>query len=244
MIDTVLFDLDGTLLPMNMETFMQAYFNEVERVFSDLMEPKSFIKYIVKATNYMISNLEPNKTNKEVFEEEFARLMGGDISGFMERFIHFYSTGFKKLKSIAEPHPLCREIVNTLVEKGYDVVLATNPLFPRIAIEERIKWAGIDISSFKVITTFEEMHFCKPNLEYYTEIMEIINKEPERCLMVGNDVEEDMVASRLGMKTFLLNAYVINRSGLPPQVDYQGGYEELLHFVRNCLPELGVKGAI
>ena len=241
MISTVLFDLDGTLLPMDIESFMHAYFKEVGRVFSDIMEPDTFIKKLMAATNYMVKNLEPCKTNKEVFEEEFARLMGRDISDIMDRFIHFYSTDFKKLRQTVNPNPLCGEIINILITKGYDVVLATNPLFPRVAIEERVRWAGIEVKHFKTITTFEEMHFCKPNLEYYSEIVEIINNKPEHCLMVGNDVEEDMVARQLGMKTFLLDAYVINRTDSPPQVDYQGSYEDLLDFVRNCLPVLEEK---
>lgn len=243
MIDTVLFDLDGTLLPMDMERFMKAYFEAVSKSFYDVMEPKAFIKNIMLATNYMVENTEPHKTNRQAFEEEFSRLMGCDINPLMGRFIDFYSTEFKKLKDTVspQPQPLCREIVNILLYKGYDVVLATNPLFPQIAIEERIRWSGIEVGAFKAITTFEGMHFCKPKLEYYKEIMEIINKEPKNCMMVGNDVEEDMVASELGMKTFLLEDYIISRGSELPPIDYRGSYEDLYDFVRNRLPVLKEK---
>ncbi len=238
MIRTVLFDLDGTLLPLEMEKFMKSYFAEVGRAFSDIMDPELLTDKIMKATEYMVKNLEPHKTNKEVFEEEFERLMGKDISGLMDRFLHFYSTDFKRIKQIVNPQPLCSQIISTLTAKGYDVVLATNPLFPRIAIEERMRWAGVEPHHFKVITAFEEMHFCKPNLEYYREIMEIINMEPQYCLMVGNDVEEDMVAGKLGMKTFLLDTFLIHRGSKLPEIDFRGDYENLLRFVNNHLPEL------
>lgn len=241
MIKTVFFDLDGTLLPLDMEAFMNAYFQEVGRAFNSTMEPKVLINMIMKATEYMVGNLEPYKTNREVFEEELERLMGKDISTLMEKFLHFYATDFRNIRQIVSPEPICKKVVGTLVNKGYDVILATNPLFPRIAIEERVRWAGIETKVFKTITVFEEMHFCKPNLEYYKEIMEIINTEPECCLMVGNDVEEDMVAGQLGMKTFLLDKYLIKRNDNLPEIDYRGGYEELLDFVENCLPTLEEK---
>ena len=82
------------------------------------------------------------------------------------------------------------------------------------------------------------MHYCKPRIEYYREIMEIINKRPENCLMVGNDAEEDMVVHRLGMKTFLLDVHLIKRADKLPPVDYMGGYRDLYDFVLNELPVL------
>ena len=82
------------------------------------------------------------------------------------------------------------------------------------------------------------MHYCKPQIEYYREILEIINKRPEQCLMVGNDAEEDMIARILGMKTFLLDAHLIKRAKALPPVDYMGGYSDLYNFVQNELPDL------
>lgn len=241
MIDTILFDLDGTLLPMDIEKFMKVYFDAVGKKFYDVMEPKAFAKNIMLATNYMVENTEPRKTNQQAFEEEFSRLLGFDISGLMERFGEFYSNEFKGLKTVACEQPLCKDIISSLMEKGYDVVLATNPLFPQIAIEERVRWANIDAEVFKLITAFEIMHYCKPRIEYYKEIMEIINKEPERCMMVGNDVEEDMIAHRLGMKTFLLEDYIISRSENIPPVDYRGSYRELYDLVEK-LPVIAGNG--
>jgi FMN phosphatase YigB (HAD superfamily) len=240
-IDTVLFDLDGTLLSIDMEEFMHSYFQEVGKSFCKVLEPTLLLKNIMKATQYMVRNTEKSKTNQKAFEEEFQRLMGCDIAPLMTRFEEFYRTDFKKIRDIVRHQPVCTKVVETLKDKGYELVLATNPLFPRIAIEERIRWAGIDPDSFSLITVFEEMHYCKPQIEYYREILEIINKRPEQCLMVGNDAEEDMIARKLGMKTFLLDAHLIKRAEKLPPVDYMGGYEDLYHFVLKGLPDLGEK---
>ena len=241
MINTVLLDLDGTLLSVDMEEFMHSYFQAVAESFKGILEPKSLLHNIIKATEYMVRNTEKDKTNQMAFEEEFERLMGCDITPLMSRFEEFYRTDFKKIKSIARHQPLCAKVVETLKDKGYELVLATNPLFPRIAIEERIRWAGIDPACFSLITAFEDMHYCKPQIEYYREILEIINKRPEQCLMVGNDAEEDMIARILGMKTFLLDAHLIKREEALPPVDYMGGYSDLYNFVQNELPDLEEK---
>ena len=241
MINTVLFDLDGTLLSIDMEEFMHSYFQAVAESFKGILEPKSLLENIMKATEYMVRNTEKEKTNQRAFEEEFERLLGCDIAPLMSRFEQFYRTDFKKIKSIARHQPLCAKVVKTLKDKGYEMVLATNPLFPRIAIEERIRWAGIDPDAFSLITAFEDMHYCKPQIEYYREILEIINKRPEQCLMVGNDAEEDMIARILGMKTFLLDAHLIKRAKALPPVDYMGGYSDLYNFVQNELPDLEEK---
>lgn len=241
MIDTVLFDLDGTLLSMDMDKFMHSYFEGISNSFCRLVEPAALIKNIMSATRYMVENTQSDKTNQKAFEEEFERLMGYDIAPLMDRFELFYRTDFKKLESIAYNQPICSKVVDMVKSKGYEVVLATNPLFPRIAIEERVRWTGIDVNCFKTITSFEEMHYCKPQIEYYQEIMEIINKRPENCLMIGNDAEEDMIAHKLGMKTFLVDTHLIKRGDKLPPVDYIGGYQDLYNFVLNELPDLKEK---
>lgn len=238
MIDTILFDLDGTLLPVDMEEFVRSYFDAIAKSFHKISEPSSLLKNIMKATDYMVNNRERTKTNQRAFEEEFERLMGRDITPLMDKFEIFYETDYKKIRDNIEVQPLCAKIVETVGSKGYQRILATNPLFPKSAIEERLRWAGISVDNFDLITAFEDMHFCKPQIEYYGEIMEIIGKEPENCLMVGNDVEEDMIASELGMKTFLVDAHLIQRTKTLPPIDYIGGYRELYDFVKNVLPDL------
>jgi len=110
-------------------------------------------------------------------------------------------------------------------------VLATNPLFPLIAIKERMRWAGVSEFDFALITSYEEMHACKPNLEYYREICAKIKVPARNCLMVGNDVEEDLIAQKIGMQTFLVEDYLLNRHDLPINADYRGSLKELYQFV-------------
>ena len=115
---------------------------------------------------------------------------------------------------------------------GFDLILATNPIFPAIATQSRIRWAGMLPEDFRLVTTYENSHFCKPNPNYYRQILHNLNLQPEECLMVGNDVAEDMVARELGMKVFLLTDCLINRKNLPTDSYPQGSFEALMDYIQ------------
>lgn len=229
--NTILFDLDGTLLPLNMEEFTQAYFSQLAIKLSDHINPEELSSHVWGSTKYMVKNLEPNKTNKEAFFEDFKTRVDNDLNILHPIFEEFYKEDFKGLKSVTNPTDLSKKIVDTLKEKGYELVIATNPMFPRDAIYHRVEWAGLEREDFKLITTYEDMHFCKPNVEYYQEILSIIGKRSEEVMMVGNDAQEDIIASKLGIKTFLVNDYLIDRKVGNLSPDYEGTLEDFYNFV-------------
>jgi FMN phosphatase YigB (HAD superfamily) len=235
MIDTFLFDLDGTLLPLSMERFMEIYFRELGIAFKDIMPPKKLFKYIWSATEAMIENVE-YKTNEKVFMDHFSNLINDDINIYKKRFDHFYDHEFLKVKEAVSSMPLIRKSIDLLKEKGYKLVVATNPLFPQKAIYHRIKWADLNPDDFLYITSYENSHYCKPQIKYFEEILEKINKAPHQCIMVGNDVQEDLIASSLGMQTFLITNYMINRKANDINCNYKGTYEDFYQYVRELSP--------
>ena len=109
--------------------------------------------------------------------------------------------------------------------------LATNPVFPRAATANRIKWAGLQEDDFRLITTYEDCSYCKPNPLYFKAILDQFSLDPSECLMVGNDVEEDLAIRSLGVATFLVTDTMENKKNLVPETEYQGSLEELLHFI-------------
>ncbi|MBR2432592.1 MAG: HAD family hydrolase, partial [Clostridia bacterium] len=118
-------------------------------------------------------------------------------------------------------------------DMGYRVVLATNPVFPMAATERRIKWAGLSKDDFELVTTYENCRFCKPNLDYYRDIVSELGVSSEECLMVGNDVSEDMITERLGMKVFLLTNCLINKEEIDISVYPNGDLTALLGYVKS-----------
>lgn len=97
---------------------------------------------------------------------------------------------------------------------------------------ERIRWAGLDPQIFDYITTFDNSSYCKPNPAYYRELLAKLDFKAEECLMVGNDVTEDMVAETLDMHTFLLTDCLINRENKDINRWNNGSYPELLNYIR------------
>jgi len=237
MIDTVLFDLDGTLLPLDLDKFTNIYFKEMGLAFQDLIDPETLVKNIWSATRCMIQNTDP-KTNEEVFMEHFGHLVGEDLLPvYQERFDRFYDEGFINAKKTVSQSPQMIDSIHILKTKGYNLVIATNPLFPKKAIDHRIRWAGLTPDDFSYITSYEQNHYCKPQLLFYQELLADLNKQPGQCLMVGNDVQEDLIAGELGIKTFLITNHLIHRNVSAIRSDYQGNYEAFHTFVKS-LPQI------
>jgi FMN phosphatase YigB (HAD superfamily) len=231
MMDTVLFDLDGTLLPLDMEKFADIYFREMGNMFVDMIDPKLLVKHIWTATKEMVENTD-YRTNEEVFMEKFQQLVDDDLSKYTERFDRFYDTLFLKTRESVQCLPLIRDCIEILREKGYTLAIATNPLFPRKAIHHRIEWAGLDLKDFAYVTSYEDNHYCKPQLHFYKEILDILGKSPEQCMMVGNDVQEDLAAGKLGLKTFLIKNHMIHRTEDAIDSTFEGSYEDFHEFVK------------
>jgi FMN phosphatase YigB (HAD superfamily) len=231
LINTIIFDLDGTLLPLDMDQFMHIYFKEMAIAFQDMIEPKRLVDNVWKATDVMISNTE-YRTNEEVFMEKFQTLIDGDLDTYIQRFNEFYDEGFLRTKSAVSYMPLIVEAVELLKQKGYQTVLATNPMFPRKAIIHRLNWAGFKEEDFSYITCYENNHYCKPQIQFYQEVIDEAGRKAEECMMVGNDVEEDLVAGKLGMQTYLITNHMIKRTEEDICCTYQGTYEDFLKFAQ------------
>lgn len=227
----VLFDLDGTLLPMDQDVFVKAYFKGIaKRLSAHGYEPEKLIEAIWLGTGAMIKN-DGKKTNEQVFWETFTKIFGEKAIYDQPHFEAFYRENFDDIASVCGFSERASEVIKTVKEKGFKIALATNPIFPRIATEKRIKWAGLEKEDFALITTYENSTCSKPNPKYYLEITEKLGVTPSECVMVGNDVSEDMVAEKLGMKVFLLKGCIINKNDADISVYPNGDFGELIKFL-------------
>ena len=231
-ISTILFDLDGTLLPMDQEVFARAYFGSLaKRLAPRGYDPEKLISSILKGTNDMIIN-DGKETNEAVFWKKMTEIYGDKIRDDEPYFDEYYVEDFEKVKKICGHDPDAPKCIKELKEQGYRLALATNPLFPRIATRMRIEWAGLDIEDFQLVTTYENSAYSKPNLKYYQTILDSLKISPTEALMVGNDVGDDMVAEQLGMKVFLLTRDLINRNDADISSYPQGDFDALMEYIK------------
>lgn len=228
-IKAVLFDLDGTLLPMDYDAFAKKYFGLLAAKMASMgYEAAGIIDNVLKGTAAMMKN-DGSRTNEEVFWNSFADAYGDRVWQDKDEINSFYVADFDKAREVCGFTDKAKQVVEMVKASGRMAVLATNPLFPEIATRKRMGWAGLMPEDFSLYTTYEDYSYSKPNVEYYLEICRRINCKPQECLMVGNDVDEDMIAEKIGMKVFLLTDCILNKHKLDISGYEKGGFEELMN---------------
>ena len=232
MYQAILFDMDGTLLPMDYDTFVKAYFGALCKRFApEGFEPGQLVDVIWKGTKAMVMN-DGTCSNAQRFWDVFASVYGEDSRALIPHFDEFYNNGFLAAKATTQCNPLAAQCIAALKEKGYPLVLATNPIFPMVAQHQRLSWAGLAPEDFIHITAYDNSTHCKPNPAYYQDICEKLDLDPARCLMVGNDYREDGAAAKLGMDLFLLTDCLIAPEDADLSAFRHGSMEDLLTFLR------------
>ena len=230
----ILFDLDGTLLPMDQDEFVKFYMPLLAKSYIEAgvqVDPKEFIGAVWKGYEAMVKN-DGSRTNREAFWSYTEELMPISPEESEKLALRFYDGDFNQAARATSPSPFSDQIVKTARRRRLHTYLATNPVFPRCATMNRIRWAGVDAEDFELITTYEDQRYCKPNVEYFRTILEELKLDPAECLMVGNDVEEDLAIRELGVKTYLVTDTMENKKDLPIHTDYMGSLEDLLEFIR------------
>jgi FMN phosphatase YigB (HAD superfamily) len=230
-IRAILFDLDGTLLDADMNVFLPRYFELLANSVAHVVPPERFVPCLMQASDVMVAN-DGRDTNKEVFAEAFYPCVGRERKDLEPVFLDFYTNQFPKLRRFTHRKPEARLVVKAALERGYDAVIATNPLFPAVAIQQRLEWAGVADFSFDRVTTYENSRATKPSPLYFEEIFAAIQRPAHACLMVG-DEDMDMVAAHLGCTTFLVPGPRTQLEPTTPEPAYRGTLADLLALLRN-----------
>ena len=236
-ITTVLFDLDGTLLPMDQDVFVKCYFGKLSnRMAQDGgYDPEQLVATIWKGTIAMMKN-DGSRPNQVAFWSAFCDAYGEEKSlQDQPLFDKFYAEEFDSVRESCGYTPAAAELIGYLKERGIKRVLATNPIFPPEATAARIGWAGLAVDDFLMFTHYHNSRYCKPNPAYYRDILDEIGVRAEECLMVGNDVDDDMPAAALGMKVFLLTDCLINHKGKDINQFPHGGFDELRNYIDSVI---------
>jgi FMN phosphatase YigB (HAD superfamily) len=228
MIHTVLLDLDDTLLVNSMDRFLPAYFQRLGAYLSDLVDPERMLAALMAGTGAMLANEHATRRLERVFGDVFYPQLGLDEDALRGHIEHFYTAIFPELQPLTEVYPGAKRFIEHLFAEDYEVVIATNPLFPRLAIEERLRWAEIPVEEcdYAVVTSLENFHFTKSSPAYYTEILGLLGRPLSEAVMIGNEIANDLEpAELLGIPVFHLHEQ--------PDPKYTGGgfqaAEEWLH---------------
>ncbi len=215
----ILFDMDGTLLPMDLDAFFRGYMAELANAMAFTGVPENeLIAAVWNGTKQMVKN-DGKTTNREVFWKCFSKELSLKTEEVEPITVEFYANDFHKTKAFVGENPNAVAAIKLARDVAEQVILATNPLFPMVAQEARMSWVGLCGEDFEFVTSYENSHFSKPNPEYYLEICRRQGLKPEECLMIGNDEAEDMMAAAAtGMEVFWVTDWAIDR----PECVWQG----------------------
>ncbi len=230
--EAFLFDLDGTLLYFDPDLFVKTYLGTAARFFSDLIpDSETFYKELLRSTDVMENNDNDENTTLVDFIEDFCPKFEVDCEQILDRFLKFYHSDYKVIQPLISEMKGAQKLLQDL-KKYYPekkLILATNPVFPFIAVRKRMEWGGVPENVFDLITHAENTNYCKNNQKYWLDIAKRVSIDPQKSLMIGNDGYRDMVAKKYGYKTFLVETAFENGENMTDDIlpDFRGTLQDL-----------------
>ncbi len=222
-----LFDLDGTLLPMDMDKFIKLYFGSLCKRFVPLLgiDNDTLVKAVWKGTAAMAAN-DNSCLNKDIFWQVASNECKIDLTHYIEQFDDYYKNEFIAAKQATGFTPYAKKSIECIKAHGGRLIAATNPIFPEVATRRRLEWAGVSADDFEFVTTYDNSGCCKPNLKYYEFICKECKIKPEESIMIGNDIDEDLCSAKLGFDTYLITDCIVNRANKDYSGSKHGTFEE------------------
>ena len=236
---TVFFDLDGTLLPIDTKQFMNAYMASIGRYMAEHgLDAQAGGEALFAGVMAMGQNAG-RITNCEAFWRVFCERMGKTREDWEPLFLEYYLTRFDEVAADinVRPNPAAAAAVRALKERGYRLAVTTMPMFPQVAVEHRLRWAGLDPQDFMFMTTYEDSTSVKPYEDYYREALQRADVSGDEVLMVGNHNREDGGAVKVGCDIYLVTDHLIeSEDGLDVSAHKHGSMEEFAAFCESLPP--------
>lgn len=209
MIKAVLFDMDETLLDINLEAFLISYQAKLDQILSEISGIPAY-KLAIPMTKAYLALSDKNRQddltnaqlfNKVIYQETSIPLDDPYIADALAYFETEVLPGCNNRLIHGRPKPGARLCVEKAKDMGLKVGLATNPTFTKNCIGCRMKWGEIDTYNMDHITYMENSSRLKPSKRYFQETAEALGLSADECLMVGNDPKRDICLTDIGMKT-------------------------------------------
>jgi len=233
MFDAILFDLDGTLINNNMRTFVDEYFSTLGPRIEQYCPDGDYVSAVLEANKPMFRSKKSRAALQTLFLREFKNITGLDEKKVKKIFYDYYENEYKNI-NVVKPVKYALECLHAAAKITDNIVVATVPIFPVVAIRQRLIWGNITNYNFKLITGCDVMHSSKPYPEYYLEITKKLKCDPEKCLMIGNDHIDDLSAKAVGMQTFLVKKHQVNRGRGVYKADHSGNMKALIRFLKKA----------
>lgn len=235
-VEAVFFDLDGTLIDVDMQLFVSAYLRRLAERLCPAADPGRTMRTLNTAVMAMLGGTDGRCSLEELLHKLLADELQLSATRYREGLAEFCREDLPGLQPLVRPHPLARALVESCLARAWRVVLATNPIFPREVIVARLAWAGLADLPFDPVTSYENSRHCKPHEGFFSDLLGALDLPPRACLMVGNDTLHDLAAGSLGLQTCLLTTWRIDRVAPAFPADWEGSHQALLEAFRTGAP--------
>jgi len=235
-VQAALFDLDGTLIDVDMQLFVPAYLRRLADRLAIHAEPRRTLRTLHAGVMAMLDGTAGDCSLEELLRGMLADQLQIPWEGYQAGLADFCREDLPELRPLVRPHPLARSLVEACLARGWRVALATNPIFPREVIDARLAWGGLADLPFHPVTSYETSRHCKPYAGFFHDLLDELGLPPQACLMVGNDTLHDLAAGQLGLPTCLLTTWRIDRPAVAYPADWEGSHQALLEELRKPHP--------
>lgn len=207
MIKAVLLDLDNTLLHNPDRQFATQFLSLLDDYMRAACGIEQASQFFLQGLRRLASRgLDDIETgNQSLLVQLISNGSGRDAGEVQQAFDAFYTECYPELQACISPVEGAAELVLELHRLGYTLVITTNPLYPEVAVRERMRWAGLPDQQdlYHLVTGSDLMRFAKPHPAYYAEVLARVGIEPDEAVVVGDSLKNDILPSHtVGLHTF------------------------------------------
>ncbi|MDF2790622.1 MAG: pyrophosphatase [Neobacillus sp.] len=176
-INTILFDLDGTLIDTN-ELIISTYLHTLEKYFPGKYQRQDVLPFLGPTLHEVFGAMDPERVEEMVLAYRTYNLANHDA--LVKEFVGVMET------------------IETLKKKGYKLAIVTTK-------REDVAFKGLRLMKldpfFDVMIAYDHVKKVKPDPEPIFLALEKLDSKPEETLMVGDNFHDVLAGKNAGTKT-------------------------------------------
>jgi pyrophosphatase PpaX len=176
-INTILFDLDGTLIDTN-ELIISTYLHTLEKYFPGKFTREDVLPFLGPTLHEVFGEMDPDRVEEMVLDYRTYNLANHDA--LVKEFVGVMET------------------IETLKNKGYKLGIVTTK-------REDVAFKGLRLmkldSYFDVMIAYDHVKKVKPDPEPIFLALEKLGSKPVEALMVGDNFHDVLAGKNAGTKT-------------------------------------------
>ncbi|WP_439874538.1 pyrophosphatase PpaX [Bacillus mycoides] len=196
-INTVLFDLDGTLINTN-ELIISSFLHTLHTYYPNQYKREDVLAFIGPSLHDTFSKMDTSKVEEMI--------------ACYRQFNHEHHD------ELVEEYETVYETVQELKKQGYKIGIVTTKA--RQTVEMGLKLSKLD-QFFDVVVTIDDVEHVKPHPEPLQKALKLLDAKPEETLMVGDNHHDIVGGQNAGTKTVAVSWTLKGRAYLEAyQPDY------------------------